>query len=93
MEDRTHSGATWSVRSWRREDGQVRSLGWGGGGQCGAMRREESPYIPGGRGEAESGTMGYYKTLIGAYFVIWQRLLLFPAVEITWASFCEPGLP
>jgi len=33
------------------DESMVRSgvLGWGGAGLCGAMRREESLYIPGGK--------------------------------------------
>lgn len=92
MKDRTHVRATGPARSWRREDGQVRSLGMGWGWAVRAMRREESLYIPGGKRDMKSGTMGYYSTLIGACFGIWQRHLLFPGVEVMCASFCEPSL-
>lgn len=38
-----------------------------------------------------SGTMGYYSTLIGACFGIWQRHLLSPGVEVMCGSSCEPS--
>lgn len=65
------------ARGWSGQEPRV-----GCGGLRGPVRRTESLLLLEKGGKWQGGTVGYYKTLIGAYFGIWEEHSLFLGVEI-----------